>query len=357
MSKDKLLAFVLISLSLIGIVLSFIPSENTKSSKSGGELSSVVKGLPGGDKILTLTLEGVMMDGNMQSLLGGESSGAVKVRDQLLKAAKDKSVKGVLLRINSPGGSVGISQEIYEAVKKVRLKKPIIASMGDVAASGGYYVASACDYIISNPGTLTGSIGVISHFTNLEGLYGKFGVKDMTVKAGKYKDIGSSTRGMTDEEHEILQELVNDTYDQFINDVYEGRRTNDASKYGQLRKNLTRDEIRELAQGMIYTGRQAKEVGLVDKLGNYSDSLEELQKLVKKKSNGKIKEDLLVVDSLSGTSSLRELIGISSLLNDGRLKSLLLGQPNTVSESIGKQLPLKMTSPVMLLAPEFVSAI
>jgi protease IV len=340
--KDKVLAVLLLLLSICGIILSFLPSNLKNKSDDGGIKSFTVSG----DKILSLQLNGVLMDGGTQSFIGTDLSESVKVRDQLIKAAKDKSVKGVLIRINSPGGAVGISQEIYQAVKKVRAKKPVITSMGDVAASGGYYIAAGSDFIYANPGTLTGSIGVISHFTNLEGIYGKVGVKDMTIKAGKYKDIGSGTRAMTEEEKAILQNLVNDTYDQFINDVYEGRRSN-SSQYGEARKNLTREYVQQVAQGMIYTGRQAKQIGLVDQLGNYNDALEELQKIVKKKSKGKIRDDLTVVESL-GNGSIKELIGLSSGLVKLKAGSSIFGplQDTLIGHS---------KNPVMLLAPEFVS--
>ncbi len=336
MTRDRVLAILLIGLAVAGIILNFVgPNQKDKNNT---EINF------GGDKILSLQLHGVMMDGESQSILGPEVSSSVKLRDQLIKAAKDKSVKGVILRINTPGGAVGISQEIYAAIKKLRsAKKPIIASMGDVAASGGYYIASGCDYIFANPGTLTGSIGVISHFMNLEATYGKIGLKDMTIKAGKYKDIGSSSRAMTDEEKKILQNLVNDTYEQFLTDVYEGRRSNN-SEYGGLRQNLTRDDIGEVAQGMIYTGKQAKEIGLVDELGNYNDALEALQKLVKKRSGNKIKEDLQVVESLGSNGSLKELLGVSSRN---------LGSMNTPSQAILEA--FKIRNPVLLLAPEFMA--
>lgn len=341
MTRDKILAIVLIALSLAGIVLNFISP--TKKENANKDLGLQIAG---GDKILSLQLHGVMMDGESQSIFGSDSSPSVKLRDQLFKAAKDKSVKGVILRINTPGGAVGISQEIYTAIKALReAKKPIIASMGDVAASGGYYIASGCDYIFANPGTLTGSIGVISHFMNLEGTYGKIGLKDMTIKAGKYKDIGSSSRPMTDEERKILQNLVNDTYEQFVTDVYEGRRSN-SSEYGSLRQNLTRDNIAGIAQGMIYTGNQAKEIGLVDELGSYNVALEALQKLVKKRSNNKIKNDLQVVESLDASDSL--LKGVFGMSGKGRLNSF-----STPSQAIMEAFRIK--NPILLLAPEFMT--
>jgi protease-4 len=360
MFKDRTLAIFLLIVATIGIVLSFFsPSAQSEGDAKKGLGGSTLKSLSGvgGDKILSLELSGVLMDGSLQSFLGEEHSSAVKVRDQLIKAAKDSSVKGVLLRINSPGGAVGISQELYEAVKLVRKQKPVIASMGDIAASGGYYTAAPCDYIYANPGTLTGSIGVISHFTNIQGLYDKVGLKDMTVKAGLFKDIGSSTRPMTAEEKEILQALVDDTYEQFLEDVYLGRRTNDAKKYGEQRKNLTRNMIRELAQGMIYTGRQAQAMGLVDKLGGYNDALKALQKLAKQRSNGRIKDDLEVIDSLGGSYSIKDLISLrSGGLDMQAFRNLLLGSligNNSLTTMTSSQIKVKPS--ILLIAPELIS--
>ena len=360
MNKDKkFLAILLLAVSLLGIILNFIPGQNSKSKSDNPEekaLGGSFGGFSGSkDKILALDLTGVMMDGGgVQSFIGGENSNAVRVRDQLIKAAKEKSIKGVILRINSPGGAVGISQEIYNAIKDFRktYKKPIIASMGDIAASGGYYAASACDMIFANPGTLTGSIGVVSHFTNFEALYNKFGVKDMTIKAGLYKDIGSSTRPMTAEEKEILQSLVDDTYDQFIEDVYLGRRVNsaEAKKYGQLRAGINRQDIRDLAQGMIYTGKQANQVGLVDKLGGYNEALKDLQKLVRERSKGDIKEDLDIVHSIGGYNSLKEVLSMSSSIKD--LLPLLLGQNPLAQKSVNIQ--TQSMPNLMMIAPEFI---
>ncbi|HEY9885862.1 MAG TPA: signal peptide peptidase SppA, partial [Vampirovibrionales bacterium] len=334
-------------------------NDTSENSKSNIVNKGIVSSLQDSNKILSLELSGVISDGKMNSLLGSNNSNAVFVRDQLIKAIDEDSVKGVLVRINSPGGAVGISYEIYEAVKKVREKKPIIASMGDVAASGGYYVASACEWIYANPGSITGSIGVISHFYNLKGLYDKLGVKDMTIKAGRYKDIGSSGRNMTEEERQIMQSLLDDTYERFVKDVYEGRRAK-TDKYGEFRKNLTKDDIRYSAEGLIYTGAQAKAEGLVDELGTYHEALDQLQKAIKKRSKGKIKKDLKVVESLGSKSlSLGDIIKLQS--SEGGLLTFLFGkqlQSQEINTSANQQsfnYGLNTMPPVMMLAPEFVS--
>ena len=153
------------------------------------------------------------------------------------------------------------TQEIYEEIEKLKKKKPVIASLGGVAASGGYYIASACDQIVANPGTLTGSIGVIMELANVEGLMEKLGVKEYPIKSGPHKDIGSPFRPLTNEGKKILQSLVDNVHGQFVRAVAKGR-------------GLPEEKVRELADGRIYSGEQAKALGLVDILGNMEDAIE-----------------------------------------------------------------------------------
>ncbi|OQY23355.1 MAG: S49 family peptidase [Desulfobacteraceae bacterium 4572_35.2] len=174
--------------------------------------------------------------------------------EQLVVFAKDDSIKAIVLRVDSPGGGVGPSQEIYSEVARITQDKPIIVSMGSVAASGGYYVAAPANKIYANPGTITGSIGVIMEFTNVLDLMNKIGLKTRVVKSGMHKDIGSSVREMTVEEQALLQGLIDDVHSQFVAAVSEGR-------------NLSEEDVRKLADGRIFTGKQALQLGLVDKLG------------------------------------------------------------------------------------------
>ncbi len=188
-----------------------------------------------------------------------ESDDIVK---KLKKYAKDPSIKGILVRINSPGGGVAPSQEIYSEILRARTRgKKVVASMASLGASGGYYIACAANKIIANPGTITGSIGVIMPFSNIEELLEKVGVKALVVKSGKFKNIGSPTHGMTKEERGILQAAVDDVHLQFIEAIAEGR-------------NMEIERIKELADGRIYTGRQALEAGLIDKLGGFEDAVD-----------------------------------------------------------------------------------
>jgi protease IV len=185
---------------------------------------------------------------------------------QIHELKKDTNVKTVVLRIESPGGGVGPSQEIYEEIKKLAGQKKVVVSMGSVAASGGYYIAAPAAVIYANPGTITGSIGVLMKFTNMEGLMGKVGMKAYTLKSGQFKDIGSPVRPMTEQDQLMLQGVIDSTYGQFVAAVSEGRK-------------LPVEEVKVLADGRIYTGEQAKALKLVDKLGNLEDAVAEAGRL------------------------------------------------------------------------------
>jgi protease-4 len=178
-----------------------------------------------------------------------------KIISQLNTFHEDSAVKSIVLRIDSPGGGVGPSQEIYDEVKRIDADKPIVVSMGSVAASGGYYIAAPARLIFANPGALTGSIGVVMEFTNFQELLEKIGLRSQVVKSGKHKDIGSPVRPMSEEERALLQSLLDDVHSQFVDAVADGRK-------------LDRQRVRTLADGSIFTGRQAKELGLVDELGS-----------------------------------------------------------------------------------------
>jgi len=184
--------------------------------------------------------------------------------NQVKKFRQDKRIRGIILRIDSPGGAVGPSQEIYSEVLKTRESgKTIYASMGALAASGGYYIASAAEKIFANPGTLTGSIGVIMVFSNAKGLMEKIGLQPEIIKAGEYKDIGSPARAMTQKERNLLQNVVTDVHQQFIEAVASGREVSVA-------------EVTKIADGRILTGRQAYSLNLVDQLGGLQDSIDQL---------------------------------------------------------------------------------
>jgi len=207
-----------------------------------------------GDKIAIVEIQGII----------AQSSGII---EQINEYLEDDGVKAIILRIDSPGGGVGPSQEIHREILKVKEKKKIVTSMGSVAASGGYYIACASDLIVANPGTITGSIGVIMEFTNIEELFKKIGIKGVVVKSGELKDIGSPFREMTPEEKRIIQEVIDNVHQQFIKAVAEGRK-------------LDRSKVTQIADGRIMTGEQAKQLGLVDEIGNLDDAINATAKLV-----------------------------------------------------------------------------
>lgn len=188
-----------------------------------------------------------------------EVEGVIVDSQEIIKQLDDfnenGSVKAIVLRIDSPGGGVGPSQEIHDEVKRIDADKPIVVSMGSVAASGGYYIAAPAREIFANPGTLTGSIGVIMEFANIQELLDKIGLRSEVVKSGKHKDIGSPVRPMTDEDRALLQGVIDDVHSQFVDSVAAGRQ-------------LDVHKVQGLADGRIFTGRQARELGLVDQLGN-----------------------------------------------------------------------------------------
>lgn len=236
------------TLVMLGVLFVLVVLLTAIAVHVGGE-----GGAFGGDGVGLVEVKGVIVDGQ----------DTVK---QLHAFLKRKEVRAVVLRIDSPGGVVGPSQEIWEEVKRVAAKKKVVVSMGSVAASGGYYIAAPATLIYANPGTMTGSIGVLMKFSNLEGLMGKVGVKAFTLKSGKFKDVGSPARPMTAEEREMLEGVIGSTYDQFVRAVAEGRR-------------LPVAEVRRIAEGRIYSGEQALALKLVDRLGSLQDALAEAGRL------------------------------------------------------------------------------
>ena len=204
-------------------------------------------GLVFGDKVGILEVKGVIA--NVEPTI-----------EELAKFRRDGSIKAVVVRIESPGGGVSSSQELYEEVKRTAQEKPVVVSMGSVAASGGYYIACAAQKIYANPGTITGSIGVILQFTNFEELLKKIGFRMEVVKSGPYKDVGNPGREMTPEEKAYLQKLVDNVHQQFVRDVARGR-------------HMKAEKVQEVADGRIFTGEQAMELGLVDELGDLKDAI------------------------------------------------------------------------------------
>jgi protease-4 len=236
-----------------------------------GEKSAFGRDMFGKSEIAQLDVKGMIVDSGSPGGFGGAGSNtsAEAMLASIARIREDK-VPVVLLNINSPGGTASASQAIYDELQRLKRdqKTKIVATMGDLAASGGYYIASAADVIVANPSTLTGSIGVIMHNQNLQGLMGKIGVQNSVIKSGAHKDIMSPYRPITPDERQLLQGIVDDTYDQFLTAVATGRK-------------LTVAQVRPLADGRIFTGRQAQRVKLVDVLGNYNVAVEQARQLGK----------------------------------------------------------------------------
>ena len=240
---------------------------------------------------------------------GGEKVGVIEVVgviansretiEQLKRFREDDEIRAIVIRVDSPGGVVGPSQEIYREIVRTKATKKVIASMGAVAASGGYYVIAGTDGIVANPGTITGSIGVIMEYTNFQELFNKIGLSPVVIKSGKFKDAGSPVRAMTPEEQRILKEFVDRLHQQFVAAIAEGRQ-------------LDLAKVQDLADGRIYTGQDAKDLGLVDRIGNLEDAVEWAGRLAG--IEGKIvpvypPEKKISILRLLSESALKDLLG------------------------------------------------
>jgi protease-4 len=248
------IGFLIVAFVALLMGLSLLSDEKEETSTWSGILD-------GGNKIGVVTIEGTIMSSD-------------DILKQLRKYRKKSSVKAVLLRINSPGGSVAPAQEIYREIARLREKKPVVVSMETVAASAAYYISSNADAIMCSQGTITGSIGVIMILPEIHQIIQRIGADVNVIKAGKYKDIGSITRPLTEEERGILNGFAAEIHEQFISDVARGRK-------GKIEQ----QKLREIADGRFFTGEKAKEWGLVDDIGNFYDAVKLAAKL------GKIKTD------------------------------------------------------------------
>ncbi|MHB8137596.1 MAG: signal peptide peptidase SppA [Smithellaceae bacterium] len=236
MRKHPVMLGLVLLVALSVVLYFFFYRAGTQTGSSGTQSFSL------NDKIGVLPVEGLITD-------------SLDITKNIDSFAKDSSIVAVVVRINSPGGGVAASQEIYDAIVELKKTKKVVVSMGTVAASGGLLIACAGDKIVANPGTITGSISAIMQFANLEELLKKVGVKSSVVKSGQYKDIGSPMREMTPEERIIIQELVDDIYNQFIDVIVRDRK-------------MTREQVVAISDGRVFSGRKAKEYGLVDQLGS-----------------------------------------------------------------------------------------
>ena len=268
------IAFVLLFLTVgvISLVLIAAPggTDGRPRGGGGGKVAPPVSfqeryiSGEGADKIAVLPITGLIAPQQSEpNPLVSQVASPETLRDQLRQATEDESVEAVILEIESPGGGVVPTDQMYRSIQdfKEETQKPVVVSMGSTAASGGYYIATAADRIIANESTLTGSLGVIFEYLNLAEAAEEYGIEQEVIKSGPYKDIGSSTREPTEEELEILQTYVDQGYDQFVRVIVEGR-------------DLPEGEVREIADGRVYSGLQAEALGLVDEIGGLDRAAE-----------------------------------------------------------------------------------
>jgi protease-4 len=287
----KIFLSVVIICAMVAILLSF-KSMNNKNEESEFLSNSPV--------IAVVNIFGTVMGGEGTENPFSQTNAALSgtVMKEIRKASNDPNVKALIIRLNTPGGSVTAAEEISREINRFKEKthKPVIAAMGDTAASAGYWLAAHADKIYANNTTLTGSIGVYMPYMNFNGIYDKIGLKTKKIKSGKFKDIMSPDRPMTKEEEQLLQNMVDEMYEQFVDVIVEGR-------------HMPREKVLELADGRVYTGRQAKKLGLVDDIGNYYDVLDATAKMVGIEGEPKVK-------TYTGTTwkSLFSVQGISNVI-------------------------------------------
>jgi protease-4 len=278
-SKGIVGIFILITLLFfIFLIFAFYTVSSLKDSDS---VQDNISGKMG--PIAVVEVSGVIMDSE-------------KTIKKLLKAENDKKIKAIIVRVNSPGGAVGPTQEIYEEIRRIDKDKPVYASFGSVAASGGYYIGAACRKIYSNAGAMTGSIGVIMNFMDLSKVYEWAKVKPEIIKAGKYKDIGNAARSMTSEEKSLLNEMILNVHEQFITDIYKVREK-------KIVKGLA--GLREYAQGQIFSGQGAKDRGLVDEIAGLWQAGRNIHAELKLKEKFglkfiELKKDFKLIDMIEG---------------------------------------------------------
>ena len=307
MKKDSIFGIIVVAFIVFVIVFAFVIGRK-------GSTASAPK-VKTGDSISVISLNGVI--GEEESSLGTSSSG-ITISDvkTLLNEAKSDPSKALIIEINSPGGAVEPTQEIYDAIESFKKEtgKKVYVWMRGEAASGGYYISCAADKIIAMPTTLTGSIGVIMELVNYEGLLEKIGVKEVVIKSGKFKDMGSPVREMTPQEKKMLQDIIDETYQQFFSVVENARK-------------IPVSQLKEIAQGQVFTGIQAKKLHLVDAIGNFQFVVDTIKKDLNLKGTPKIIRHTVkksILSSLLGEkSSIEKELGIINGLKPMKLQYMM----------------------------------
>ena len=328
--KKNILFIIVLVLCLLSVVLGVItPKKYTNDNQIVKKSSNtdITKMLNAKfNKAAVVSINGVISSEKEGRVFADENSSASALK-MLREIEKDDTVKGVLIKINSPGGTVAMSQAIYNEILRIREKKPVITLMYDVAASGGYYIACASDRIISHPGTLTGSIGVIMSSMDIHKLLSdKLAVSQNVIKSGKYKDIGSSTRSMTPDERSLLQNIIDDSYLQFKEAIINGR-VNRNDNYNVPKVALTKQILDNYADGRVFTGRQALKLGFVDMNGDIYTAEDTLKQMIMQKNEG-IKDVEFV--NYSKNYNFMEIFGISENSSTSSLKDIV---PNSLKYS------------------------
>lgn len=288
--KSKGIVGIFILITVLFIIFLMFAFHTISTIKSSGSMSDALNSKTA--PIAVVEVDGVIMDSK-------------KTIEKLHIAEKDKGIKAIIIRVNSPGGAVGPTQEIYEEIRRIDQKIPVYASFGTVAASGGYYIGAACRKIYSNAGAMTGSIGVIMNFMDLSKVYDYVKVRPEIIKAGKYKDIGNTARKMTDEERNLLTEMTENVHEQFIMDIYKVREKKIVNGLKGLRS---------YAQGQIFSGAGAKERGLVDEIAGLWEAGRKIHKELEIKKDFnlkfiKLKKDFSIQEVLGGIEESVEDLG------------------------------------------------
>ena len=288
MRLDRILAIGLIFVCLIAALGNWLGSDVSRVETAGKGVGT----LGGASDIALIEVYGLISDEATTGSFAGVSRSNSNTIIKISRQARKDGVKAILLQINSPGGTLAASQSVYDELMRIRQETDIkiVASLGDVAASGGYYIASAADHIVANPGSVTGSIGVIIQTQNISDLFDKIGIQTNTIQSGEYKDILSPFRDRTEDEQALLQEIVAQSYQQFLDAIVAGRE-------------ISMEALRPLADGRIFTGAQALEVNLVDSLGNTHDAIQKAAELANIQDEPRIR-------NYSSSTSLRKSLEI-----------------------------------------------
>lgn len=313
--KTSLIAKIVIFLCILCLLAGFISIDKYQPYENENKKGKA-------NKVAVIELDGVIMAQSETNFLSS-SQDASNMLKSLSAVKEDKNISGVILKVNSPGGTVAMSQNIYNKILDLRTMKPVITVFEDLGASGAYYIASASDRIIAQEGTLTGSIGVIFSFMDYHNLLAdKLNINNVVIKSGKFKDIGSSTREMTDEERELMQNIIDDSYNQFIEAIKRGR-INRKDGYKANKTVLTEVTLKQYADGRIFTGRQAKKLGFIDETGDMDTAKAMITSILQQKGNNNLPTTLVIYNKQSKFLDYMKEITEYKFNNGTNLSSLM----------------------------------